>query len=405
MIAAGLTANTFQFSTTQGGAAVNTSGIQNGLQRVARTNLEVGDVILAYNGSTIILAAHFDSPTFLSQYKNHLFLGYASGSVLFSSIGEPLQYITTTGAGELMFGDSVTGLLPAAATSLLLLSPNRISYLTGDDASTFVLNPISDTSGAKPYTVQAMNDPMFMDDAGVRSLSTTSAFGDWRMNTITHQIEPLMRQKIAAGIHPIASMQIKAADQYKLFWEDRTGITVYIGRKYPEAMPFKLPIEVYCACSGEVDTSHGDRLFVGCQDGFVYELNRGTSFDGADIDTYIRLPFTTAGSPSQHTRWMKATFELSAPDDINVGVAFDVDYARGLGGPEILVSVEAGSAIITADYFDEIDWTQPIAGRIEHHLSGIGPNVAATLIAASATADRHTISSQTYNFSPRRMKR
>ena len=61
--------------------------------------------------------------------------------------------------------------------------------------------------------------------------------------------------------------------------------------------------------------------------------------------------------------------------------------------------------IITTDLYSEVDWTQPVEGRLEYHLSGIGPNIAATLIHNSATARQHTISSQTYNFSRRRLKR
>ena len=95
---------------------------------------------------------------------------------------------------------------------------------------------------------------MFLDDGGVRSLPTTPAFGDWRMASLTQAVERLIRQKRDDGIKPVASMQIKAKDQYRLFWDDGTGITVYIGRKYPETLPFKLPIQVFCACSGEVDT-------------------------------------------------------------------------------------------------------------------------------------------------------
>ena len=95
-----------------------------------------------------------------------------------------------------------------------------------------------------------------------------------------------------------------------------------------------------------LDTTRGDRLFIGCQDGYVYEMNRGTSFDGAPIESYIRLPFNFAKSPSQHTRWMKATFELSTPDAITVGMAFDIDYAKGYGGLNTAVPVDAGSAII-----------------------------------------------------------
>jgi hypothetical protein len=172
-------------------------------------------------------------------------------------------------------------------------------------------------------------------------------------------------------------------------------------------LPFNLPIDVYCATAGEIENGQGDRLFVGsATDGFVYELNRGTSFDGANIKTFIRLPFSAAGSPAQETRWTKVTFELATPDTLDVGVAFDVDYARGIGTTfQINVDLDAGSAIVTTDHYEDIDWTQAVQGRLEFHLAGIGPNIATTLITETADARQHTLSSQTYNFSRRRLKR
>jgi hypothetical protein len=134
-------------------------------------------------------------------------------------------------------------------------------------------------------------------------------------------------------------------------------------------------------------------------------MNRGTSYDGAAIPAYIRLPFTAAGSPSQQTRWMKATFEIDSPDDVSFGLAFHTDYARGLGGALTTVNVDAGTAIVSTDAYASIDWTQAIEGRLEYHLAGIGPNIAATLVTETAIARQHTISSQTYNFSRRGLKR
>jgi hypothetical protein len=364
-----------------------------------------GSFLLSRNGDSIISSSSGDAPTFISHYKNHLFLGYSAGTIINSSIGEPLEYMTTTGAGEIAFGEQITGLLTAASTSLVIFGQNRIEYITGDDSTTFVMSPISDASGAQPYTAQMMDVPMFLDDGGVRSLPTTAAFGDWRMGSMTQAIEPLIHLKRDTNVIPIASMRVKGKDQYKLFWSDGSGITVYIGRKNPEVLPFKLPVQVFCTCQGEVANGRGDRLFIGAADGFVYEMNRGTSFDGQEIQSYIRLPFTPAASPMQHTRWMKATFELSTPDDITIGMAFDVDYARGLGGPKTDVPVDAGSAIIATEDWQNVDWTKPVEGRLEHHLTGMGPNISATLVHNSAVARQHTISSQTYNFSRRGLKR
>jgi hypothetical protein len=370
--------------------------------------IALGETLLsggASPGDSIVMAAGFDSPSYIAHFKNHLFLGFSSGTMLNSSIGEPLEFSTTSGAGEISFGDGITGMLSAASTSLLIFGQNRIEYLTGADTTTFELNPISDSSGAQPYTAQLMDTPMFLDDGGVRSLPTTAAFGDWRLGTVTQSIESLIRQKRDSLITPVTSMRVKAKDQYRLFWSDGTGITIYIGRKNPETLPFNLPIEVFCSCAGEVDNGRGDRLFVGCQDGYVYEMNRGTSFDGQPISSYIRLPFAAAKSPQQHTRWTKVSFEISTPDDITMGVSFEVDYARGDGGEGVDSDVDGGSPIVTTDAYADVDWTQPVQGRLEYHLSGIGPNIATTLRHSSAIAQQHTISSQTYNFSRRRLKR
>lgn len=377
----------------------------------SRTDYE----LLADDGSQIIMSALFDAPAYIAHYKNHLFLGFTAGTLLNSSLGEPLEYSTTTGAGEISFGEQITGLLSAAQTSLVVFAQNRIEYLTGDDSTTFVLNPLTEASGAKAYTAQMMDEPMYMDDAGVRRLSATAAFGDWKMGTLTQPVERLIRQKRDQNIFPTASVRIRGKDQYRLFWDDGTGITVYIGRKQPETLPFKLPVmdppgpnmRVYCACAGEVNVGHGDRIFLGCQDGYVYEMNVGTSFDGAPIDSYIRLPFNAAGTPSQHTRWMKVTFEMETPDNLDIGLRYDVDYTKNvdLSSAATHVMVDHGAANFGTEYFATMEWLQPVEGRLEHHLTGIGPNVSTTLFCSCSTERQHTISSQTYNFSRRRLMR
>ncbi|GAA4108869.1 hypothetical protein ACFFTN_01460 [Aminobacter aganoensis] len=364
-----------------------------------------GDRILTRGGDVVIMRAQFDRPTHIAQYKNHLFLGFLSGSVLFSSIGEPLQYITTTGAGEFTFGDATTGMLSAAAASLVIFGQNRIEYVAGNDASDFQMLPISDSSGGAEGSIQMMDRPFFLDDAGVRDLGSTAAYGDWRAGTLTQLIEPLIRAKRDAGVRAAASMRVKAKDQYKLFFDDGTGVTVYIGRKAPETLPFNLPITAFCACSGEVSAGAGDRLFVGSTDGYVYELNRGLSFDGAAIQAYVRLPFNSIGSPTQRKVFKKFSVDIDTPDDITLGHTFDIDYARGLGGSTAGQSIDAGSPIITTGLYDAIDWTQATEGRFEAHIDGFGENFAATLVSEESDKRQHTLSSATINFAMRGLVR
>ena len=96
---------------------------------------------------------------------------------------------------------------------------------------------------------------------------------------------------------------------------------------------------------------------------------------------------------------------MSSPDDISVGMSFDIDYARGIGGTQVVTSVNAGAAIVTTELFDDIDWTEAVQGTLESHIDGIGRNLAATIITEASDKRAHTLSAATLNFSYRALKR
>ena len=95
---------------------------------------------------------------------------------------------------------------------------------------------------------------------------------------------------------------------------------------------------------------------------------------------------------------------MDTPDDITIGVAFDIDYGRGDGGAK---TMSRSMLELRRQHGCLYDDRLGAAGRrgFEYHLAGIGPNIATTLVHNSAVARQHTISSQTYNFSRRRLKR
>lgn len=367
-----------------------------------------GNVKLRDSGK-VILRFDFDRPTHVASFSNHLFLGFRNGYVVHSGVGEPLDFRTAAGAGSFSFSDEITGLLPAAQTAFVIFGRNRIEYLTGTDVDTFVRKELNDASGAYAYSVQMLDEPFYLDDAGLRRMSTTDAFGDWTLGTVTRPIEPLIRAKREAGVRPAASVKVKNSDQYRLFWDDGTGIITYFGREYAETMPIKLPITVTCACVGEVSTADGgERIFVGADDGYVYELDKGTSFDGASIPAYVRLVWNTLGAPSQYKKFGRAALEIDAPEDVTLGFAYHVDFSRRSdgSGAQVNHSVSAGSRSDWAiDDYANIDWTVADQGQLETWVDTIGRNLAISVISESSTEASHTLSSMTLNYAPRRAER
>lgn len=368
-----------------------------------------GDTILAANGDRVLMVGDPDKPTHIGQYSNHLFLTFSAGSMVHSGIGEPLDYRAVAGAGEISFGGMPTGLLSSVSTSLVVFGQSRVEYMVGNDSLNFELKPISDAAGAVRWSAQMSGEaPLYLDEAGLRKLNTTAAFGDWCMGTISQLVEPLFRAKRDANVLVAASVNVKNKDQYRLFFDDGTGVILYLGRKNPESMPIKTPMTVLCACSGEISEGAGERIFVGATDGYVYELDKGTSFDGAPVPAYIRLSWNNTKAPNQEKRFIKATFETDNETDMLIGVLYHTDYnaTENLSDERRNYDVAAGATAFmpTAD-FGTIDWTLASAGFLEAYLDGLGRSIAITLVSEHTNEEPHTLAALTLNYSPRRLVR
>jgi hypothetical protein len=365
------------------------------------------DQVLTAGGDDIIIATNaVDNPAYIGVYRNHLFLGYAVGAIVFSGPGEPLDFRTIAGAGTFAFGEAMTGML-VASTALLLFGRNRIEYIAGNDVDDFQKLEITSSAGAVLRTPQSAGEsPIYMDDAGLRRLSSSPAYGDFKMGTLTRLVEPLFRQKRLAGIVPNTALVVTGKDQYRLFWNDGSGIALYMGREFPEILPFKLPITFFCSCSGELQSGEGDRLFAGAADsGFVYELDRGTSFDGDAIETYIRLAFNSLSSPMQNKAFHWFYCDVVCQDEITIGAAYDVNYGRDEAAVASDVAASAGAPIVTTADNDNVDWTRPVQGQFAVETPGFGRNIAVRLITSSSTARPHTFPSSTISFSARGLRR
>lgn len=363
------------------------------------------DELLTRDGERLYLRFDYDIPQRCAPFSNHLFLGFRNGAIVHSGVGEPADFRASAGAGTFSVSGELTGLLSGALTALVIFTRERVEYLTGNDSSDFVKATISDTSGAHSDTTQMLNEPVYFDDAGLRKLSAADSFGDWRMGTETYPIQPLIRSIQDAGTLPAASLRIKNKDQYRLFFDDGTGLAINFSLKKAQIIPIKLPITVTCAWAGELSVSDGrERVFVGGDDGYVYEMEKGTSFDGAAIPAYLRMVWNHVGAPAQNKRWHSATFGVDATTAVTIGVVHHVDYGRNQEGTgsQSDYAVSAGSMTDwMIDDYDNIDWTVADQGELKAYLDGFGKNIAVSLISESATEDPHVIRWAQFNYSPR----
>jgi hypothetical protein len=246
-----------------------------------------------------------------------------------------------------------------------------------------------------------------MDDRGIRDLTTTNRFGNFVLGTISRMVEPLIRRKRAAGVTVKCSVRSRTKGQYRIFYSDGTGLTVFIGRKQPEILPFDLGDTVIEWAVSAEDSDGSEIILAGDSDGWVYELDSGTSFDGSPINAYIRLAFNHLRSPAFFKRFHKATLEVDCAGPTTLSMTSEFSYAdpNQPAGAEVDFSVSGGGGFWGESDWNDFYWSAAAEGTAEAHVDGIGKNISTTIRHSSTYEEPHVLHGMTLNYSRRRMAR
>ncbi len=347
-----------------------------------------------------------DLPEHVFAHKSHLFLGVQS-SVFHSSIGKPLEWDIVSGAGEIATGDRVTGFSNVPGQDLAIFARNRTFILKGKSSSDWELNTHSFETGAIEYSVQNMGEaPKYLDDRGIMSLRTTLQYGDFKAGTLSKSVEPLIQNKQSLLK---ASLRSREKDQYRLFFTDSTGVTMREmgSRKGYSFTRFQYPDAIECAASVE-DTDGTERLFFGSDDGFVYEMDKGNSFDGENIVYSFRLAFNNIGNPRAKKRLFKAVLDVDNTDvpDLN----YQVDFSYGEYGIPTSVLLAESTLTGSGGQFDSDDtwgsffWDGPFVGKAEAYIDGSGVNFSLLVTGSSNFEDVHRVHGANIHYGERGLK-
>lgn len=332
-----------------------------------------------------------DTPSWIGIFRNMLFLGFAGGSLQHSGAADPFEWDPVVGTvGEIGIGAEITGLVENI-DSLLIVGENGVFALTGSgvplDGGSLDWNLITITleAGGKPFTAQRFGPGLYLDNRGLRSVTATQTYGSFAMGSLSSGAKKTLTRKDKLKVQPVASCIVREKNHYRLFYEDGTGLAFYMGRKAPEAMPFSLGKIVRCIWSGE-DPTLGERIFFGSDDGFVYQLEKGISFDGEAIEAYLQLAYAHMSAPDLLKRLFKIGLEVSAPGATTVGVTVDFDYASGEQSNAQSVEMQAygSGGLWGIPNWGEFVWGAPIENSLEAHLDGEGFAISPVVYSNSA---------------------
>ena len=330
-----------------------------------------------------------DTPQRVFEVANHLGFTFPGGSVQFAAPGEPLLFVPLLGAGEIGLGDDCTDVRDVTDSAVIFWCRNKVAALTGRDSESFQLEELTEEAGAEPWTAQRIGKTVYLDARGLRDVAATAAYGNFKVGALSELFEPYLKAKRRAGVSAVASLVARTKGQYRLFWSDGTGFSVFMGRKQPEMIPFDLGDKrVSCTAAGEIDGS--EALLAGCEDGYVYRLDSGTSFDGRAVRAFAQTPYNHLGAARVDKRYHAADIELEAPADARIGIVAQFDYGGGAQPsdhvPAILVTGGGGSWDLSN--WNEFYWSSPVEGTAFADIDGFGRNVSLLIAAESAVLEQ-----------------
>ena len=296
-----------------------------------------------------------DTPTHVTEHKDHLFLSFGR-SVQHSGVGTPYAFTIVTGAGEIATGDTVTGFAKEAgvqgSATLGVYCRNLIYMLYGSSSADWDMPLYTDDAGAYAYSIQSVGKSLMVDDRGIRDLQAGQSYGNFNHSTISNLVQPFLQTR-KSTVNDTCIVRDK--NQYRVFFADSSALYVTVNKnKITGMMPILFVDEVVCVTSQEANDG-SERIYFGSDDGFVYQMERGTSFDGDNINHYLVFHFHHSKSPRLLKGYKSCMFEV----DGSGYATYDFTYELGYASTEVPQPDTVTTALsLSSVYWDTFVWDQ-----------------------------------------------
>lgn len=344
-----------------------------------------------------------DTPTHCTAHRNHLFFSF-SGSVQHSAIGFPFQWSAVVGAGEIAAGDVITGfhVLPGDSSggALMVLTAERTWVLYGSSSANWSFQNFSNDVGAQRWSVQSLGRVLVFDTLGVATITQSQSFGNFERLPLSARIQRLLKSKTTT-----ASVVNRATKCMRLFFSSGDSLSISPIGDTLAFMPVNYGKTINVTCDAVI--AGANRNFFGSTDGYVYEADRGRSFDGAEIFAYMKLAFNHIKSPMEKKRFRRADIESKTES----ACAMSVHGEYSLGNPDIgLTDVIDISRQGLGAYFDLTNYDESFFDAPRHavnkvRLDGVGTDLSLSIVSRSTSELPHTLQSVSVVFTPRRLDR
>lgn len=278
-------------------------------------------------------------------FKNQLFL--AKGDVLtFTAPYTDNDFNPANGAGNISIGSTITGLV-VFREQLVIFAEDKIDRLTGNTLSDFVLQPIARNIGCVDRdTIQEIgSDVMFLGPDGLRLLSATDRIGDVDLAVVSKPIQKEVTDVTTTNTS-FASVVIKKKSQYRLLGFNQntntSAATGILGTQLAgETATYFGWAELRGIKAFVADSDYHLRVetvVFANEDGHAYEMDTGSSFDGANINATFSTPFVPVTDPRLRKAFYKLVLYIDPQGSVGITANLKLDFDdEGLIQPSSII--------------------------------------------------------------------
>ena len=291
-----------QFATFESDGAYGSLYITDGNNKIAEFQITVSSGVNTYYFEELASPAPAN-PKICEVFSERLVVAGQSSStstVVYSARLKPYDFEGSS-AGEIDVGDIIVG-IKVFRNSLIIFCKNSIFELTSLDSTPIIKSITKNIGCVNANSIQEIGgDLIFLAPDGLRTVAGTARIDDVEIGSISRKILPLINNLLTnIQQFTLSSMVIRERSQYRLFYHksgqgqsgqlgiigtfkfDSNGVPAF---EWSEAKGMDLKF-----CSSELNPQNEEVKFGANETGYIYEIDKGNNFDGANINAKFQTP-------------------------------------------------------------------------------------------------------------------
>lgn len=351
-----------------------------------------------------------DTPAFLEVHADYLFFGYPGGGLQNSGYQLPLIWNTVFGASARSVGTDITFMQEDVSATLIIGTRRRIWTLSGISTELFQIAVYSGNTGAIPFTDAQLGQMVFMEDRGFTTVQATQEFGDFEAQSLSDRIMTLATS-LAASDTPVSAIVTRKKNLYRIYFASGSILSLGLNAsgKFTGWTTGGLPVTPVLVVAGFTQglTSGAEveRGFFADSNGYVYEIDKGWTFNGQAINAFLKMAYYASKSPDVYKRYRKLRVDVTPEGYSALTIAVDFDYGGRTAQANYPLLYNGVGGLWDVAQWDKFIWSSPQYAQAEMKIEGEGYNIGLFFQSNAVTDKPYTLYGASLQWSRRIINR